>query len=384
MNILPVLTSNIYTKNQHLQRQRTHVPAPQNTPLGMQALSNNHFISFKSQNNTNLSSLIENLEDLEALSGKNIIPTRVRETAYNVINTDNAENLTLMDVHKKAYEGLKHAKTLEEAKKMYPEFANVLSVKEVGNEPGLFLTDVKKGKCKHFNKDEDIALRLLKLYWADGFSITDLRKFANEKSVGYAMQKLHIPLLNRDYALVLRFADSKYYARLTQEMSNKTNTSPATHESTKDLTPLYYNSAIIPQKIKQLIETGSHNAEYINQQLNHFTEHAAVISKKSANNFVNNVINKNDLTLESVGENILNILAELTDYIPSNDSQVSSSPLKVWKKRVCSKDMATLYIEIAKTLIKSNNREALYNLGKRLNELSSNAIHHHNTLITQD
>lgn len=383
MNILPVLTSNIYTKNQQLQRKTAQTTMPKTAPLSRHALSNDHFISFKSQNSTNLSNLIENLEDLEALSGKDIIPSRVRETAYNFIGTDNAEKLTLMDVHRKAYEGLKQVKTLEEAKKMYPEFANVLSVKEIKEEPGLFLTDVKQGKCKNFNKDEDIALRLLKLYWADGFSITDLRKFANEKSVGYAMQKLRIPLLNHHYALVLRFADSKYYERLTKEMSDKTHNEQASHKTIQDVPPLYCYSEVIPQKIKHLIETGSYNAESFNQRINYFTENAALLSKKSADNFVNNVINKNDLTLETVGENLLNLLSELTDSLPDYETQSNNSPLKVLRKRVCSKDMATLYIEVAKTLIKSDNREALYNLGKRLNELSSTALHQHKTTNTQ-
>ena len=62
---------------------------------------------------------------------------------------------------------------------------------------------------------------MIKLYWGEGFSLSDLRKYAAGQDLHYTMKKLNIPFVSRDYGHILKLSDPEYNARLTREMTEK-------------------------------------------------------------------------------------------------------------------------------------------------------------------
>lgn len=74
---------------------------------------------------------------------------------------------------------------------------------------------------EYFDTKEDLSLQLLKLYWGEGFSINDLRRYSGGKDISYAMKKLNIPLAEPTYGRILKLSDPEYNERLTREMTAK-------------------------------------------------------------------------------------------------------------------------------------------------------------------
>lgn len=222
MNILPVSSYNIstYRKNSILPKQNNSMDiAPQMLIQKVPLLPKNYFLNFKGENDLSLAKTMQNFEEFAKIEGKRIPPKRVYDEAVSLLQNGNSDDMTLIDVHKKVYEDLKYADTLEEVKSLYPEFDDVLAVKDVEGRQGSFIDEVQQGNNEFFDKDEDLALQLLKLYWADGFSTKDLKKYSNGKNLAYTMKKLHIPMFNNYYAIVLKFSDKEYDDRIMEEMS---------------------------------------------------------------------------------------------------------------------------------------------------------------------
>ena len=182
-------------------------------------VSGNYFLSFKGGNSIDLKKTMEIFDEAEEEEGKSIVPDRVREAANFVLENGNPKNLTLIDVHKHVYDDIRYAESLDEVKELYPEFKDVISSDDLDASEGSLISDVKQGKSQYFSKDEDLALQMLKLYWAEGFSTRDLKKYTDDKGVVYAMKKMQIPLLNKHYSIVLKFSDREYNERMSAEMS---------------------------------------------------------------------------------------------------------------------------------------------------------------------
>lgn len=194
----------------------------QNIATSSPFLSSNYYLSFKGGYSLNLLQTMRNFEEVETQNGKQIVPDKVREVSDFVLDAGNPNNLTLIDVHKKAYEDIEASDSLEEVKVLHPEFEDVLSVDEVNARKDSFIADVKAGKCEIFSKDEDLSLQLLKLYWANGFSLSDLEKYTNgKKNIAYVMQKLNIPRLDSHYGHILKFSDKEYNERMAEELALK-------------------------------------------------------------------------------------------------------------------------------------------------------------------
>lgn len=182
--------------------------------------STNQYLAFTGGYSLNLAETIKNLDKLAA-KDSSVYPRHIREWAEMILESGNKAKLTLIDIHKKYYESLKDCTSLNEAKERFAEFADVLSDKQVKFSEKSFGDDVKKGLIEYFDKDEDLSLQLLKLYYADGFSINDLKQYTGGKDIYYTMKKLNIPLLNKHYGHILKFSDPDYNARLTAEMTYK-------------------------------------------------------------------------------------------------------------------------------------------------------------------
>ena len=182
--------------------------------------STKQYLSFLGGYSLNLAETIKNLDKL-AEKNSSIYPKNIREWAGMILEGGNKAKDTLVSIHKKYYEALKHCNTLEEVKKRFPEFSEVLSDSEVKFSKSSFGDAVKAGELEYFDKNEDLSLQLLKLYYGEGFSLNDLKKYANGKDIYYTMRKLNIPSQSRDYGHILKFSDPEYNARLTAEMTYK-------------------------------------------------------------------------------------------------------------------------------------------------------------------
>lgn len=178
------------------------------------------YLAFTGGYSLDLASTVKNLDKL-AQKKSNVYPPQIREWAGIILEEGNKARETLINIHKKFYESLKDCFSLDEVKKKFPEFKDVIPSKNIKSQEGSFIDDFQKGKLEYFDTEEDLSLQLLKLYWGEGFSINDMRKYADGKDISYAMKKLNIPLTDRTYGKVLKLSDPEYNARLTKEMTAK-------------------------------------------------------------------------------------------------------------------------------------------------------------------
>ncbi len=178
------------------------------------------YLSFTGGYSLNLAETIRNLDKL-AEKNPNLYPKNIREWAGIILETGNQAKKTLIDIHKDYYESLKSCPTLEAVKEKFPEFEKVISANDVQFSKNSFGDAVKSGELECFDKDEDLTLQILKLYYGEGFSLNDLKNYADGKDIYHTMKKLEIPRLNRDYGHILKFSDPQYNERLTAEMTYK-------------------------------------------------------------------------------------------------------------------------------------------------------------------
>lgn len=178
------------------------------------------YLAFTGGYSLDLASTVKNLDKL-AQKKSNVYPPQIREWAGIILEEGNKAKETLINIHKKFYESIKDCFSLDEVKKKFPEFKDVIPSKNIKSQEGSFIDDFQKGKLEYFDKEEDLSLQLLKLYWGEGFSINDMRRYADGKDISYAMKKLNIPLTDRTYGKVLKLSDPEYNARLTKEMTAK-------------------------------------------------------------------------------------------------------------------------------------------------------------------
>ena len=198
----------------NLQNQSDVIKENQLAPLP----STKQYLAFTGGYSLNLAETIQNLDKL-AKKNSNIYPKNIREWAGMILEGGNQTKQTLIDIHKRYYESLKNCTSLEDVKINFPEFSDVLSAKEVTFTKNSFGSNVKEGLMEAFDKDEDLSLQLLKLYYGEGFSLNDLKVYAGDTDLFHTMKKLQIPTVSRDYGHILKFSDPEYNERLTREMT---------------------------------------------------------------------------------------------------------------------------------------------------------------------
>lgn len=216
MHINPIQINTLHNNSAKIKKNNSNVTiATKSLPMPTSA----HYLSFMGGSSLNLKESIQNLEKISK-EGEDKFPKGIKEDAQEVIKSGNPENKTLIDVHKNKYSLLKDCYNLDDAKALYDEFSGVISDNQVEYMPDSFVDRVKKGEVENFNKDEDLAFQLLKLYWADGFSLTDLKRYSGT-DLYHTLKKFNIPMMDKDYAHVLKFSDKEYNERLTKEMAQK-------------------------------------------------------------------------------------------------------------------------------------------------------------------
>ena len=169
--------------------------------------------------------LAQTVKQLDKLAEKNssIYPKNIREWLGMVIEGGNKAKETLISVHKRYFETLEDCDSLAQIKERFPEFKNVKSAFDVDTAKGkeTFISKFQEGKSEYFDNDEDLSVQLIKLYWGQGFSLNDLKRYADGTDLYYTIKKLEIPIASRDYGHVLKMSDPEYNERLTREMTEK-------------------------------------------------------------------------------------------------------------------------------------------------------------------
>ena len=224
MKIYPSLVSTIKINNNqtlaHKQKQDMGVVSEVNYQ-SVPFLGSGYYVGFKGNQNAslNLEQTMDRLYEAEALKGEKIIPERIREATDFVLEGGNPNKLALIDVHKQIYEDVLYSDSLDEVKKKYPEFDDVISINDIEKRKKSFISDIKSGENKLFSPDEDFALQLLKLYWAEAYSISDIEKYIDAKTNAYELLKdLNIPRRHPHYALRLKLSDSEYNERFIETL----------------------------------------------------------------------------------------------------------------------------------------------------------------------
>ena len=253
------ITPNIQTKIFQAQNKTTQTQEPETTTdKSIQKLpmpTSRQYLSFTGGYSINLSETIKNLDKL-AQKYSDIYPPNVREWAVMILENGNKENDTLISVHKKLYKNIKECFNLKELKQKFPEFKDVKSADELEYREGSLIDDIMKGKIEYFNPEEDLSLQLIKLYWGEGFSLNDLKKYTNGKDINHIMEKLNIPKVNRHYGHILKFSDPEYNERLTKQMLQKRMETMDMKAQKADGEPVFIKRGPLSTEHKQHISEG--------------------------------------------------------------------------------------------------------------------------------
>ena len=248
INIHPRFTQNNQPQNTTPSDNR---PEPPKSPLPTTA----QYLAFTGGYSLDLASTIKNLDKL-AEKKSDVYPPQIREWAGIILEEGNKTKETLISIHKKFYESLKDCFTLGEAKLKFPEFKDVIPAGKVKAQEGSFIDDFQKGKLEYFDTDEDLSLQLLKLYWGEGFSLNDLRRYSGGKSLSHTLKKLNIPTVDRTYGHVLKLSDPEYNERLTKEMTEKRLASLDRKAQENDDEPVFIKRGPLSEEHKKHISEG--------------------------------------------------------------------------------------------------------------------------------
>ncbi len=234
---------------QFVQSQIENNEYGKNLPSTQQYLGS---VNFTGGYSINLVKTIERFDEI-AERIPQIYPPKIREMASAVIETGNEAGETLVNIHKRVYSGLKDCFNLEDAKAKYPEFEGVIEDSKAMFHEGTLFDKIKKGELEHFDSDEDVSFQLLKLYWGDGFSLNDLKKYAGGADLSHTMKKLQIPTVDRTYGHVLKFSDVDYNERLTKQMAENRALSIERKLQEADGEPIFIRRGALSDEHKQHI-----------------------------------------------------------------------------------------------------------------------------------
>ncbi len=229
-----------------------------NTTGGITPLAQ-HFIGYQPNFEGGYSlSLEKTIENLDKLASKypDIYPKHVRQWAEIVLEEGNKGNDTLISIHKKLYENLKDCFSLDELRKKFPEFMNVKSADSIDFRGGSLLDDLYNGRLEFFNHEEDLTLQIIKLYWGEGFSLSDLKAYTGGKDLNNIMNRLNIPKVNRHYGQVLKLSDPEYNERLTKQMAQKRRETMDIKAQQQDGEPVYIKRGPLSVEHRQHISEG--------------------------------------------------------------------------------------------------------------------------------
>lgn len=249
-------STNFKHENAIFHKQSKYMQAPINDVFNKSTLLN-----FNGGASLNLKSTMENLEFLGASLNKmeRIFPPRVKEAAAELIGVGNPENFRLVDVHKRIFGKIKDCDTLSEIKALFGKekfFDNVLSASDVEFGANTYGQKLINGENPYFTKDEDLSVQLIKLYWGDGFSLTDLKSYTDGRDINYLLNKLNIPKRDQHYGAYLKLSDEEYNTRITTAMKEKRFEAMDRKAAKEENEPIYIPRRPLSDLHKQHISEG--------------------------------------------------------------------------------------------------------------------------------
>lgn len=250
-SIIPYNVKNQYNKGNF--KQQTYNTAP--LPNSAQIPSTLQYLAFTGGYSMDLGQTIRQLDKL-AQKNSSIYPPNIREWAGMIMEEGNKTKDTLISIHKKYFANLKNCFNLNEIKVKFPEFKEVISSGDIKASKGSFLDKFNRGELEFFDNDEDLSVQLIKLYWGEGFSLNDLKRYADGFDLYHTMKRLNIPTASRDYGHVLKFSDPEYNERLTREMTEKRLAALDRKAQVEEGEPVYIKRGPLSAEHKQKISEG--------------------------------------------------------------------------------------------------------------------------------
>lgn len=249
INIQPQLTPNY-----NINRYQTKPQQTQTLPQYEGKLpSTQQYLAFTGGYSLNLAQTVKQLDKL-AEKNSHIYPPNIREWLGMAL--ENGTKKTLIGVHKDYFSNLKECFTLNEIKSKFPEFKDTIPAMNVDAKEGSFIDKFQKGELEFFDNDEDLSIQLIKLYWGEGFSLNDLKRYAGGVDLYHTMKKLGIPRASQDYGHYLKFSDLQYNERLTKEMTEKRMQALDRRAQLQDGEPVYIPRGPLSEQHKQRISEG--------------------------------------------------------------------------------------------------------------------------------
>ena len=157
-----------------------------------------------SYNKTSFEGGIKNPISLKYILSKHrtLLPERVQEEARKVLRTNPQNTPTLKRLHQNTYAQLMECGTLEEAKRLFPEFNGVQNATEVFSKArGNIKTLIANGQL-----NENLSLKLLKDFWGELKTHEEIAKemgLTNRNAVNYIFTKLGIPPFSQNYKTLI-------------------------------------------------------------------------------------------------------------------------------------------------------------------------------------
>lgn len=129
---------------------------------------------------------------------------------------------TLMKLHIDTYKDLNSCKSLESAKKLYPEFQDLVDAHTIIKKQSINTKIIDKAVGL-----ENFALYMLKERWANLKTMDEIAKDLNVKSrnsLGWFLEKINFPELSGNYQVLLKSSTTKFNnlaSKKTKEYNKK-------------------------------------------------------------------------------------------------------------------------------------------------------------------
>lgn len=250
-NIQPRLTSKFNINNYQTTPQQSIQEQPKYDKLP----STQQYLAFTGGASLNLAETVKKLNILARKNSKTY-PPNIREWLELALEEGSKAKETLITVHKKYFSSLKDCFTLDEVKTRFPEFQDVIPASTVKPQEGSLLDKFQKGELEFFDNDEDLSVQLIKLYWGEGFSLNDLKRYADGIDLYHTMKRLNIPRASQDYGHYLKFSDPQYNERLTAEMTEKRLQALDRRAQIQEGEPVHIPRGPLSEQHKQRISEG--------------------------------------------------------------------------------------------------------------------------------
>jgi hypothetical protein len=254
-NIQNTLRAN-YTRPQNTENNYQTQPQNMTAPQFGKLPTTAQYLAFTGGYSLDLAQTVKHLDKL-AEKNSELYPPQIRNWLGMILKEGNKAKQTLISAHKEYFSSLKDCTTLEKIKENFPEFSEVVPAKTLVTRDGSLIDKYQKGELEFFDNDEeDLSVQLIKLYWGEGFSLNDLKRYADGQDLYYAMTRLKIPTASRDYGHILKFSDPKYNERLTAEMTEKRLNALDRRAQMQDGEPVYIKRGPLSPEHKERISEG--------------------------------------------------------------------------------------------------------------------------------